>query len=112
MHSNRSLTILLAVLLLAMGRARAGYISTDLGTLGGSYRQAFGINNAGQVVGRAALSDHSADRAFLYDGVMRDLGTLGGNNSGAFGINDAGHVVGYAQLSDGTQHAFLYDGTM
>jgi probable HAF family extracellular repeat protein len=82
-----------------------------LGTLGGDYSVAYGINNAGQVVGAATTSDNWDPRAFLYsNGVMQDLGTLGGNSSYAFGINDAGQVVGYSNPSGSTWRAFLYSG--
>ena len=69
---------------------------TDLGTLGGDYSCAFGINDAGQVVGHPRLATGSI-HAFITgpDGVgMTDLGTLGGDYSYASGINDAGQVVG------------------
>ena len=58
---------------------------------------AFGINDAGQVVGRSFTAG-GAHHAFITgpDGMgMRDLGTLGGTDySDADGINDAGQVVG------------------
>jgi probable HAF family extracellular repeat protein len=68
----------------------------DLGTLaGGSISFAYGINNAGQIVGDADNGQFT--HAFLYsNGAMADLGTLG-NNSYARGINDAGQVVGYSR---------------
>ena len=53
----------------------------DLGTLGGDYSDAYGINDAGQVVGWSYTAE-GFGHAFITaaDGMgMRDLGTLGGN---------------------------------
>ena len=50
---------------------------TDLGSLGGRFSQAFGINDAGAVVGMSVNSAREL-RAFLWtaaDG-MRDLGAI------------------------------------
>jgi probable HAF family extracellular repeat protein len=89
---------------------------TDLGTLGGLRSFAFGINDAGQVVGESDLTDHYGPvHAFLWEsGTMTDLGTLGGGVSAANGINNPGDVVGESLLANsGLGHAFLYhDGVM
>ncbi|MDP2046849.1 MAG: hypothetical protein Q8L00_11630 [Deltaproteobacteria bacterium] len=82
----------------------------DLGTLGGNYAWAAGINNTGQVTGcsevdASLLNDH----AFLKNPgqPMVNLGTLGGDESRAYGINDAGQVVGYALDNLGNVRPFL-----
>src|SRR5262245_59554934 len=86
----------------------SSYAVTDLGTLGGSSSLAYGINDAGQVVGEATTSG-GYGHAFLYqNGGMADLGTLGGTYSVANGINDVGQVVGDTYMSDGSTHVFLY----
>jgi len=80
---------------------------TDLGSV-----TAWGINDAGQVVGEEYFSGQP--HAFLWDdGDTIDLGTLGGRNSRAYAINNAGQVVGYAYSAGGDRHAFLWeDGEM
>jgi probable HAF family extracellular repeat protein len=86
----------------------------DLGTLGGSWSEAYAINDAGQVTGTAqtpAGEPASVGHAFLYsNGQMTDLGTLGGLYSLGFGINNSGQIVGQAATSDGVLDAFLYSG--
>jgi probable HAF family extracellular repeat protein len=76
-----------------------------------------GINNSGEVVGAAWLSDEITTRAFKWTpdnpnaptgGHARDLGTLGGGSSYAHGINDRGDVVGQCTTSSGVQTAFLW----
>ena len=93
----------------------------DLGHLGGpDFSEALGINDLGQVVGRAG-ADGGVYHAFLWTpggtgGVltnpeMEDLGTLGGWHSRAFGINDAAEVVGGARLAgNDDEHATLWSG--
>ena len=64
--------------LAASGTAYSGGTMIDLGTLGGTYSYANGINNKGQIVGYS-LTASGQDHAFLYSGgKMTDLGTLGG----------------------------------
>lgn len=85
------------------------YQVRDLGTLGGSYSFAFGINAGGDAVGVSATST-GQERAFLWkNGTMTDLGTLeGGESSGARGINGSGDVVGTSGTAEGQSHAVLW----
>jgi probable HAF family extracellular repeat protein len=84
----------------------------DLGTLGGLDSIAYAINDAGQIVGRARISD-GYDRAILFDpsgtGRNIDLGTLGGTRSYALSINDIGQIVGHSATASGKHHATLFD---
>ena len=70
---------------------------TDLGTLGGRTSEALAINNKGQVVGRARLSDTPVVRhPFLWErGRMIDLGMVAPCINGtAFGSNNNRQIVG------------------
>ena len=79
------------------------WISTmpiDLGTLGGSWSQATGINDSNQVVG-VSQNTSGVNHAFLFNidkaGTVLnriDLGELAGGYSTAKAINNAGVVVG------------------
>jgi len=88
----------------------------NLGTLPGyAFSQAFAINNAGLIVGRAYNSNPEDPAApmravtFNRDGTVQDLGTLGGATSLAFALNEKGQIVGRSRTAGGQQHAFLYD---
>ena len=80
-------------------------------TLGGNFAYAYGINDAGQIVGEATGSGDSPSHAFLRSvaGTMQDLSTLGGTSSTALALNSAGLVVGNARTAAAIKHAFLYD---
>lgn len=105
-----SLVILTLTGSIAQAAATYSYSVTDLGTLGGSGSEAYGINNSGQVVGRARTASNE-EHAFLYSaGVMTDLGSLGGGYSLAHDINNSGQVVGMSWTSSGAIRAFLYNG--
>ena len=63
---------------------QARYTVTDLGTLGGTFSLAGGLNDKGDVEGFSTLPGDQIIHAFLWrNGVMTDLGTLGGPNSAA-----------------------------
>src|SRR5437867_3844117 len=119
MKTRENLTILIATLLGALSAEppHAGaqalipdYVAIDLGTLGGDFSRAYGINNSGHVIGRAYANNNVAQHAFLYSNdSMQDLGTLsGGIYSYAYGINDSGEVVGVTNDSNTLNHAFVY----
>jgi len=83
----------------------------DLGTLGGTFGQAWALNNRGQVVGYSDLvGDNTGVHAFLWDqkGGMQDLGTLGGATGAGTSINDAGDIVGGDSRADGSGGSFLW----
>lgn len=112
-------TVIIGILLglsiiVASGRATAQiqqYTIQDLGTLGGYYSFAYGINSIGQVVGNSETGFPPAPtHGFLWDEAegMTDLGTLGGRNSYAYGVNTLGQVVGCSNTADGDTHAFLW----
>jgi probable HAF family extracellular repeat protein len=59
-----------------------------LGTLGGQFSVAYGINNSGQVSGYAALKGDGVTHAFLFSsGKMTDIDTLNDNLSRGMAIN-------------------------
>ena len=90
---------------------------TDLGSLGGTFSRANGINDAGQIVGTSTLAgaDPQAQRAFLHaNDRMYDLNDLVGPLplplSEARKINNAGQIIANACAPPGYAsdcHAYL-----
>ncbi len=78
------------------------YTVTDLGTLGGTFGVAVGVNEAGWVNGQATLPGDTVVHAFFWGrGRMTDLGTLGGPNSAAFvPLNERGEISGVSDTSN------------
>jgi probable HAF family extracellular repeat protein len=133
LRSRIGSTFVLTILLAQAGAAQK-YTITDLGILpGGTFSEAWGIDESGRVTGDADDAN-GVIRAFLYtNGKMSDLGTLPGegdrNRSFGRGIsggegrrserkdNERGErrsrkevqVTGYSEVDAfGDQHAFLY----
>ncbi len=99
------------------GNPAAWYLScgsfTSLGTLGGSYAESHGINNADMVVGWSTNGSEKR-RAFRWTsgGGMVDLGTLSGRSgSEALSVNGNSEIVGTVADFASPPHnrlAFLY----
>ena len=80
-------------------QAAARYTVIDLGTLGGTFSEALGVNNRGLLSGAAAVPN-GTEHAFLWKkGQITDIGTpgLGGPNSMAFDVNERGSAAGPAE---------------
>lgn len=114
MKNNSRILIVIAIFCTTMpGRISAQaeppanvrrYTVIDLGTLGGTFSFATGINNKGLVNGFSTMPGDVDEHAFLWrDGALTDLGTFGGPNSGVsfWGrrANERGEVVGAAQTN-------------
>lgn len=126
---NLKNTLLMAPLSLLMSaftvQAGPAYTIIDVGTLGGTYAQATGINIHGNVVGFSPLpatvtvDGETLVRALLYNGILHDIGTPYNTPNAGFSyaqaINSSGVVVGgfYGRpIDSGFAHAFLFNGHM
>ena len=107
MSSKLCIPLFAAACALSPGPCRAGdgtfqphYEVINLGSLGGADSAAFGINDAGTVVGWSSTATGHR-HAFMYNnGFMTDLGTLvGGTASEAHAINDLDVIVGSSEIN-------------
>ena len=118
-----------------LGRATAWWSTSilDLGTLGGDYSLALGINSRNDVIGISTTDEADERHAFLksvpltnfFRGLrrflpfrpMQDLGTLGGDRSYPNDLNYSRQVVGFSSAPLTAtpapvfvDHAFLWEG--
>jgi probable HAF family extracellular repeat protein len=93
-------------------------MARSLGTFGPGYHggtRAFGINEAGVVVGEGHKDDYAVRgpvRAFRWDpatGQLTDLGTTGGDRSSAAAVDAAGIPVGTSTNDGGDERAVRFD---
>ena len=96
--------VALGVTLSLIGQVKADYTFTTLDVPGSTYTEAFGINDAGQVVG-AYKDIIGRFHGFLFDvdGTYTTFDPPGSGFTRATGINNSGQIVGYAA------HGFLLD---
>lgn len=95
--------------------ALPSYSIIDLGTLGGAESLGLGVNDNGQVSGKAdtASGDEHAFRTGNNGIGLTDLGTFGGSFSSGDDINNSGQVTGSAFLTGNTSaEAFRYTATL
>ncbi|WP_397546298.1 FlgD immunoglobulin-like domain containing protein [Rhodothermus marinus] len=87
----------------------------ELGTLGGTFSEAYGVSADGSVVVGSAATADNLIHAFRWEattGEMKDLGTLGGTASVATAISaDGRFVVGWAEDGEGRRRPFRWDAT-
>jgi probable HAF family extracellular repeat protein len=84
------------------------YVIEDLGTLGGAWSEAYGVNDNGWVVGVSQM-ESGAQHAFLWTeaGGMQDINGADWSFSRAEGVNNNGMVVGWG-IKSGLIHGFYW----
>jgi probable HAF family extracellular repeat protein len=108
---------LATLVLLSLGTAIAQttYTVTDLGTLGGTFGCAMGINNKHWVEFMDTLPQEQLHAGLWVAGLKIDLGTFGGQNLNSSmwygGVNERGQAVGYAETSELAADNFCGFGT-
>ncbi len=99
-----SLGLAMLFLLCVTAVAQTTYTVTDLGTLGGTFGCAMGINNRNWAEFMDTLPGEQLHAGLWIDGQKIDFGTLGGPdlNSSIYygGVNERGQAVGYAETSE------------
>jgi len=102
MGSLRRSNVVVVGVLAALVALVAASCGVPIGDLGGARSTAFGVNDAGLIVGTSALPGSSVEHAFKRepDGTIVDLGTLpGAVSSAAAAVNGHGEVAGTATFA-------------
>jgi YVTN family beta-propeller protein/probable HAF family extracellular repeat protein len=89
------------------------YTFRDLGTLGGKFSHANGLNNDGVIVGEAQDIKGNSYAFRFADGIMQNLGVPStdkqSKGSGASAVNNVGTAVGsYSNTHTGSGHACIF----
>jgi len=88
--------------------AQTTYTVTDLGTLGGTFGCAMGINNKHWAEFMDTLPGEQNHAGLWTDGLKIDFGTLGGPNLNSSiyygGVNERGQAVGFSDTSTPAQN--------
>jgi probable HAF family extracellular repeat protein len=109
--SKLTLALVCTCVFLPVSAFALSYTITDLGTLpGGGWSTAYGINQAGIVVGGANVSSGNYHAIAWRAGRLKDLGTWNGQrNSTARAINGSNQVAGVSLGPVfGTDHAVMW----
>jgi len=80
---------------------------TSIDVPGSSQTQAFGINDAGQIVGAYVYSTGTLHGFVATGGDFTSIDVPGSSFTIAYGINEAGQIVGFYGDNTGTPHGFL-----
>jgi probable HAF family extracellular repeat protein len=105
--------VALALFLAITGRTKADYTYTQLDVPAAQITEAYGVNNAGQVVG-LYFDAGGFVHGFQYSGGgFTALNVPGSSYTQASGINDAGTIVGaYVPAPGPLDHGFVHSGVV
>lgn len=91
----------------------AGTVITQTTSTGCFFLTAFGVNDAGRIVGQGIDPNNAARNVGIYydngSGSAFEVGALpGANGALAFGIGNGGHIVGSSMMNQGSGLPFIW----
>src|SRR5690349_14154975 len=105
-HISRCLAFVCLIVGVSAWSRAASFTFTIIDVPGASLTEAFGINDAGQIVGPSGNG-----HGFLKDGAtFTTIDVPDANSTTVFGINGAGQIVGSFDDANGARHGFLKEG--